>query len=307
MKVFRNILKSFSQRSDEWSALAHRMTQSDRLNLLADSRMIVLSDNDFEILCKTNQIEYGCFNIKKPEYIKWIKAVRDILPEHLYNEKIGIEHKKLLEFYVSYSLLEINKSDVVLDVAGHQSLYLRIVRKLVPIKRAILHDININKEDYVDIETIESDVSHIAVPNSFVSKIAVHHSFEHFRGNSDIEAMTEFQRILADDGICAIVPIMLSTKYWEIFNTDTVTPYDSDAEVINDKYSTFPGWGRGEGFARAYSPDAFIKRIIQNVNRSLFDIKAYKITMDGRSVPNMDVNIGTHINYPMRVLHLRRV
>ena len=165
----------------------------------------------------------------------------------------------------------------------------------------------VREQNSHNIEIIESDSASIPLPDSSVSKISLHHSFEHFRDNSDIKALKEFQRLLVDGGICIITPLLLSTKYWEVFNTDSVTRYDEEAEVIIDKFSTLPGWGRGEAFARIYDPDAFVKRVLRNIDRAKFEIKTYRVTMDGYSVPNMNINLGTHVNYPMRVLQLKKL
>jgi hypothetical protein len=306
MKLLCRLGQTLAWPRDEWNALERRMKERDKLNLVTDSRIIVLSDNDFEQLCRSNQIDYDCYDINRDRYAEWAQSIQKILPAKLRDLNIGIDHKKLIEFYVSFSLLEPIDTDILMDMAGQNSLFLRIVNHSVPVKKLILQDILVREKSQTHFRIIESDASNIPLPDASVSKIAVHHSFEHFRGNSDIHALREIQRLLMVDGFCVIVPLFLSTKYWEVFNTDSVTQYDQEAEVIVDKFSTFPGWGKGEAFARIYSPDAFEKRVLASIDRSSFQVSALKVTMNGCSVPDMDINIGTHVNYPMRVLKLKK-
>jgi hypothetical protein len=195
-------------------------------------------------------------------------------------------HKKILELFISYLLLEIKPSDSYLDAAGAGFSYIHKIN----CRKKYLHDINIGenfkKKMSGNIHFIDSTAAHIPLPNECIDKISCHHSFEHFQNNMDIDFIKEIQRLLTKRGKCVIVPLFLSNKHFLITDSFNYNFPEESGQKIRDLTSTLPG-GSQCGFARVYSLESLKERIINNIDKNLFNITIFTVEMYGEAVPNM--------------------
>ncbi|NCC53350.1 MAG: class I SAM-dependent methyltransferase, partial [Spartobacteria bacterium] len=233
--------------------------------------------------------------------------VATFYPHHVSGD---YRHKKTIEFYVTHELLMPNENDVLLDAAGGQFSYLGEL----DCQRKILQDL-VFPEGFEDarvegVECIECDVREIPLDDGSVDKISCHHSFEHFQENADMHFIEEVQRLLAPDGRCVILPILLGSEYIEL--TDAFSfGYHSDpcAQYLIDPTAALPG-GNGSGnFARIYDLYAFRSRVLDIIDRERFGVSMYEIHIDGQPAPDLTLpihRVASAINHPYRALLLER-
>ncbi len=219
-------------------------------------------------------------------------------------------HKKLIEFFVSYTVLGPEPCHVFMDAAGGANGYLA---KLT-CQRKILQDIRVPDATRAivgpDVDYIEGDAGSIPLPDGSVDRISCHHSFEHFRGDSDSGFVREVQRLLAPGGKCCIVPLFLANRYAEI--TDRIAlgfKYDPRSLRVIDPTASISGGAYSGNYARIYSVDAFQRRVIQALDLSRFAVTMLSVTIDGQLVPDMSLECHksvTAVNDPYRALVIER-
>jgi SAM-dependent methyltransferase len=163
--------------------------------------------------------------------------------------------EKTLEHFLSAKYLDICSDDVYVDIASASSPFPDIVRRLC--------DCTVYRQDLlyragVHRDRIGGDACHIPLPDCSVSKMALHCSFEHFEGDSDILFIQEANRLLQEGGRLCIVPLYLAETY-TIFSDPKVSrkgiEFDSDARVVD-----VPGFSNR--FGRQYTPQRFKDRIV---------------------------------------------
>lgn len=168
--------------------------------------------------------------------------------------------EKSLEHYLGARLLALSKDDLYIDIASSNSPAPEIYHKMYGCK--------CYRQDMMFLEgmnenTIGGDAANMSVRDGFASKMALHCSFEHFEGDSDIGFIKEASRVLLVGGRLCILPLYLFNKY--VIQTDpTVLPkggiqFDSDAVLYCAK-----GWGQRHG--RFYDVPHFITRIGDNLD-----------------------------------------
>jgi hypothetical protein len=228
-----------------------------------------------------------------------------------YRDTFGsIRHKKLLEFYISFRLLEPCDEHVVMDAAGGAKGYLATLT----CRKKILQDIRIGAGTRSalgpGVAYVEGDAGAIALPDASVDRISTHHSFEHFQGDSDTGFVREVQRLLAPQGRCCIVPLFMAKRYAEI--TDQLSMryrFDARSRRVIDPTATIPGSDYSGHYARVYDVEAFRRRIVDAIDSSSFRLSIYQPEMEGRPLPDMSLGFHsrvTSVNYPYRALVIHR-
>lgn len=124
--------------------------------------------------------------------------VKQFFPD--YKETFGnLRHKKILEFFISYKILNPRQEHIFMDAAGGEVGYL----DKLDCKEKILQDIKISdlakKKLGKKINYIEGDASLLPLPDMSVDRISCHHSFEHYQENSDVKFINQVQRVLAPE------------------------------------------------------------------------------------------------------------
>jgi SAM-dependent methyltransferase len=202
--------------------------------------------------------------------------------------QLAYAHTKPLEYLTTIKLLSLKDGDHILDAAGGdkaeyiQSLTAFTPSKIIPYcQDSLLAGQNSNGISYIG-----GSIDSIPLPDGSLDKISCHHSFEHFRGNLDIDFLQEAIRLLRVGGKLAITPLFLTNEYAEIWN---INPTTTEAATIVDKTASFAGWGPFEGFARTYSPLAFKERIIDNLPSNC-KVEIVEILLDGEIAPDISKN-----------------
>lgn len=284
-------------RVDQWTKTA--LTRLRGPNVVADAHGVPVELVAFE---RITQIRLETLEVDESAYRTFVDRY---FPD--WQSRFGhVQHKKLLEFYLSYTLLDPSESDVFLDAAGGVDSYL----PNLPCRRRYLQDIRITdalrQRLGPSIEYVESGADAIPLANGSVDKISVHHSFEHFQAQADVGFLTEVQRLLSPGGRCCIVPLFVGLEYVELTDSFRGPPgFDPAALRIRDPTATLPGGEACGHFARVYDLSAFVRRVIGSIDTASFSVRLVEAVSRDRSLP--DPSIPTHrsvarINFPYRAL-----
>jgi len=167
--------------------------------------------------------------------------------------------EKLLEHYLTYTLLEIKVGDVFIDVAASGSPWADILSE----KGIESYRLDLSYERGINGRDIGADASDTKLPDNFASVLTLHCAYECFMGDADRLFIKEAERILKNNGRFAIVPLYFDPIYLIL-----TSPYCDQGEVIidpgakkvwrDDKYKA--------PFSRHYSPEVFVKRIYSKLN-----------------------------------------
>ncbi len=168
--------------------------------------------------------------------------------------------EKSLEHYLAAELLEISKEDVYIDVAARSSPTAEIYTNLYRCK-SFRQDLIFPPGVHDD--KIGGDAAKLPVEDGFATKMALHCSFEHFEGDSDIRFIQEAGRVLRTRGKLCILPLYLGEKY--IIGTNPLDwpkngiSFDGDAVAVFNKLFV-------TRHNRFYDVEHFADRIIKNMN-----------------------------------------
>jgi SAM-dependent methyltransferase len=178
--------------------------------------------------------------------------------------------EKSLEHFIAAKLLELNRNDVFIDIASEHSPVPNIYTRLFG---CVSYRQDLAYAPGMNVDRIGGDAAAMPIPDGFASKMALHCSFEHFEGDSDIRFIHEIGRVLRSGGKVCFTPIYLFHKY--VIVTDPAVAvaehvlFEDDA-VIHSR----PGWLNRHG--RFYDPAHLQSRIQHNLGG--MDITIYHIT-----------------------------
>ena len=178
--------------------------------------------------------------------------------------------EKSLEHFIAAKLLELNPSDVYIDIASEHSPVPEIYSRLFGAKS---YRQDLAYPEGLNGDKIGGDAAAMAVPDGFASKMALHCSFEHFEGDADIRFVREVERVLRSGGRVCFAPIYLFHEYGIL--TDPVVAvsqnvaFESDATIYAK-----PGWLNRHG--RFYDPAHLASRVQKQLGTMQMTI--YRIT-----------------------------
>lgn len=168
--------------------------------------------------------------------------------------------EKSLEHYLASKLLNLSKEDIYIDIANANSPAPEIYHKL--------YDCEVYRQDLIFPEgfhgnVIGGDASNMSIQDGFTTKMALHCSFEHFEGDSDMKFIREANRVLKRGGKLCILPLYLFNKYAIQTNPATLSEgkmlFESDAILYCVK-----GWRNQH--SRFYDVPHLTTRIGGNLN-----------------------------------------
>jgi hypothetical protein len=178
--------------------------------------------------------------------------------------------QKSLEHYLAAKLLDVNEKDIYIDIASEGSPAPFLYRELFGAKtfrQDLIYAPGFNGDQ------IGGDAARMEIPDEFATKMALHCSFEHFEGNSDIGFIHEAYRILKPGGSVCIVPLYLADEYCIV--TDPVTAAIQNTE-FEDSAMVCCVKGHNAPFGRFYDPANLKSRIQSNLGN--FSLTIYRIT-----------------------------
>lgn len=167
--------------------------------------------------------------------------------------------EKSLEHYLAAKLLNLNEKDIYIDIASENSPVPEIYHRLFG---STTYRQDITYPPGLSGDMIGGDAANMPVPPEFATKIALHCSFEHFEGDSDIEFVRETSRILISGGRVCIVPLYILEEY--AIQTDPLVEcadgirFEDDAIVYCAR-----GWGNRHG--RFYDPEHLVTRVCNSL------------------------------------------
>ena len=267
----------------------------------------MISSVCFEELKKLDGVQIETLNINSVQYYDWVNHFFPNWKKTFYH----IEHKKLLELYSTFKLLDLRSSDVYLDAAGGRHTYINQLQ----CSKKILQDLRISEQFKTgmskDVELLECGASGISIEDEAVDKISCHHSFEHFQGDADIMFIREVQRLLRPKGRCCIIQIFIADNYVEITNKFSFDlKFDDRAKRIIDPSAVIPGGDGSGNFARVYDLKAFQGRVIDNIDMGRFKVELFELRMNNKTLPDLSLPCHkriTAVNKPFRVLSIKKL
>lgn len=216
--------------------------------------------------------------------------------------KIDFIHTYILACAVSLYVLEPIASGHVLDAAcGRNADFLRAVRARSGNGPTLYgQDLTIDLK-CEDMTLMEGSVAHIPLPDGCLDAVTCHHSFQHFRNDTDVRFVNEAIRVLKVGGQLIITPIYVTDHYAEIYNSRDGKLGDPAARLIIDTTATLPGWEATTGLARTYSAQALASRIIEPL-AGIAAAEVLDVLIDGMPVPDVRRNRQPLLSAGMRAL-----
>jgi SAM-dependent methyltransferase len=217
-------------------------------------------------------------------------------------------HTKPLEYLASLRALAPRAGETLLDAAGGASAeYLRAAGDFLGVAlERIGQDALAGRVREPSLRFVSGSVERIDLPDACVDAIACHHSFEHFRGETDGRFVDEALRLLRPGGRLAVVPLFLGSAYVELWNRRPARGGDPRARRVVDRSAAFAGWGPFEGFARVYDAEALRARVLARLPAGA-RARLLRVTFDGRPAPDLAANRHQPaVNGDMKLLLVRK-
>jgi len=164
--------------------------------------------------------------------------------------------EKSVEHFVAQHLLQLNPTDVYIDIASEGSPVPEIYQRLYGC-RTYAQDLSY--EPGIHDNRIGSNAASLPLPDGTATKIGLHCSFEHFEDDADSSFIREAARVLRVGGKIVIVPLYLASRY--AVSTDLLASqvkrvsFERDALVMAVR-----GWGNRHG--RFYDPHHLASRVL---------------------------------------------
>lgn len=251
----------------------------------------------------------SCFDDEIPDYIT--KKVINVNEEKLNDWINGFgnisNYTKLVRYYFSGLILDLNREDVLVDIGCGNDLYAYVFENQV--KKILLNDVGVRKKYDTNAEILLGDIFDVDLQGYNVNKLILGHAFEHFRFSGDTELIRLVSRILPKEGLCCIEPIFIGNKYLEIYNYSTDNHYDNKALKIYTKSSNFPGkTEHNMGFARIYDVDSFYERVVRIIDEEGLQGILYTFKSGEDYLPDMKRYKlkRKNIHYPLRMLLIKK-
>jgi cold shock CspA family protein len=178
------------------------------------------------------------FTIDFEEYFKWFEMVdypRNY-PKYVAEFPEGLLlAQKSLQHYLSIKLMGIQSEGIYMDIASSNSVFPDIVLKYYGLQQVYKQDIKYKKG--IHGNRVGGNAASLPLPNESIDHMALHCSWEHFEGNSDIEFLHEVGRLLKKGGRVCIIPLYLANEFliqtstcmWGKDSNQDIPVFDKDA------------------------------------------------------------------------------
>lgn len=204
--------------------------------------------------CSIDINDFEVFINKFPKLIEFYSTWGDVKME------------KLLEHYLTTKYLDLNKGDVLIDIAALTSPFINIVLPKFGVKG---YKLDLVYKPGINKNMIGCNVDSIILPDNFADVLTLHCSFECFQGESDIGFINQAQRILKYGGRVGIIPLYIANDYFisvgQKYDKRKIKDLSAKLAWRDDKYFYVP-------FSRHYSPESFYQRIVKNIFNLNYEI-----------------------------------
>jgi len=195
----------------------------------------------------------------------------------------GVREKKLMEYYVSLELLNVQPTDTVIDVASEWSIFPDVLRKLTG---ATVYQQDLIYPPGIHGYRIGGNAAEMTVPDGFANKLVLHNSFEHFEGDADTNFIFEAWRVLRPGGKVCIIPFYLSDQHSII--TDPLLDrrsvvWDNDARIVEIPWCH-------HRFGRFYSADTAYRHVLVPAKQAGFEVRLYRILNVNDVLPKANIH-----------------
>lgn len=234
----------------------------DYLSSKVESKTII---DDLVKRFEKNGIQIERHKIDIAKFETWMHKFPEIVDQYKYMDEVKIE--KILEHYLTYKFLRIDKSETYVDIACDTSSFADVIKKHFG-NTCYKQDLKFKYG--IHNNKIGSNAAELPTDNIFFDAMSLHCAFECFQGDSDIGFIKEAQRVLSNRGRLAIVPLYIDDVYFvktgpkcDRRNVDI----EPEARWIwrDDQYQNEP-------FSRHYSPEIFKQRILDKISNLHYKI-----------------------------------
>jgi SAM-dependent methyltransferase len=210
-----------------------------------------------ELVAKSFYVAHSRIDVV--DFRRYLNAARYEQFDYFDQGKAQYFIEKTLEHYVAAKFLNLSECDIFIDIASSGSPASEIYRSLFGCKT---HRQDVAFPVGVQGNTIGGDAGSMPMQSDFATAIALHCSFEHFEGDSDIRFIREAGRILRRGGSLCILPLYLLDQYAirtdPCMLSDNATSFDHDAVLFCVR-------GRRIRHERFYDIRHFVERVRNNL------------------------------------------
>lgn len=240
-------MRNFAQR------LGRRIEWEMKYFLLRRPRQRTMPFNERAIIEELNHgpIPTETFEIDVEAYRQWRqKAQYERHYPDYYTDNLA---EKSLEHYVAARLLDLQPGQTYLDVASQSGVAADLYRRLYGVKTLVQ---DLDYEPGVHGDRIGGNAANLPLADESIEAMALHCSFEHFEGDSDMRFVREMGRVLKPGGRCVIAPLYLCHYHACLTNPLLAkgVDFDPDAVIIGART-----WGNRHG--RFYDPAHLVERV----------------------------------------------
>ncbi|MFC2066193.1 methyltransferase domain-containing protein [Chloroflexota bacterium] len=209
------------------------------------------------------------FEINKADFTKWLNEVN--FTEE-YSDAYGEAFtEKALEHYLSSKLLDLNESDVFVDVAAAASSpWYDLSEKRYQCKSFAV-DLHLPRGK-TDSRLIQCDATNMPFADGSISKIALHCAYEMFENEADTDFIKETNRVLSKKGKLVILPLYMDHFYYILSSPKA----NRSGIVYNKARRVWRDDKHRVRFSRHYSIEAFKERVVNYQDK--LKLKIYYFT-----------------------------
>lgn len=180
------------------------------------TRERIVHDYDLIEVQLRQNVQVVDYDIDVTDYRRYIQTAKIYESKRFYGGPEGPNFpEKTLEHYLAAKFLNLGPQDVYIDIASQNSPAPIIYSQKYgckTLRQDIVYPAGINGD------RIGGDAAAMPLRDGFASAMALHCSFEHFEGDTDIRFIKETSRVLKAGGKAVIVPLYLAQEY--IIKTD---------------------------------------------------------------------------------------
>jgi len=194
------------------------------------------------------------------------KSLLPFPPKYYGGESGGVWDEKLLEHFIAFERLgleQLDDDEIYLDIAAFESPWASLLRNKLSVQ-AYAIDLKSSSEYCHLPYYMQGDATAMSFDVGGVKAASLQCAFEMFTGNSDVELIREFGRVLGEGGRCIISPLYMHTHYCGYSTADCFGRGYSDpgaVEYVRRQY-------RGIQFSRKYDALTLKNRILDAIIES---------------------------------------
>ena len=235
-------------------------------------------------LQQLRDVEFHEYVADEERFRRWLADARYSNFAYIVNRT-----EKFLEHQVSFDLLALPPSAVVIDVASCRSPFPEILRRQG--HRVIAQDLDF--EPGLRDEKLGGSAAEMALPDASVDGMTLHCSFEHFEGEADSGFVREAARVLRPRGRVVILPLYVHEQFINMTDPIFAPPIAGDPGAT--QVAVF---GYANRFGRHYDVAALRSRVIEPAVAAGLVPSLYRIRNEASISPKVYLNFALVLAKP---------